>query len=400
MAIRILILTSEYLPLIGGIGTYARELASAAVELGAEVTVVAPDYGHSPDDRASPFKVIRFKGGRHQARDMFSKIRLVRSLLLNNKYDILHAVDWPFFIPLKLAQRYHNARCLITLHGTEINELANSYKRPIVNWLRLFDGWAKVVTNSEFTRRLLLQRFDVRSPANVVAEPLGVSSFWSGPARPRDETRSELGIAKDGFVLVTVGRLTERKGQLTVIEALRLLAPDIASRCCYLVVGPAYDTDFTERIRKASARNGFDVRILGETPDELVRDIYAASDVFCLVGGPDRAGRVEGFGLVLLEAAAQGLPAIASTTGGMPEVIRDGVSGVLVPIVNPIRTSEAISSLCLKPLWRSALGVAARGLSRELTWHRCAAATYGLPDSAKSSGRAIAIENVEKVTAV
>jgi glycosyltransferase involved in cell wall biosynthesis len=311
-----LILTSEFLPLMGGIGTYAREMAAAASELGADVTVVAPDYGQPADDRLSPFKIIRFSGGRHRAQDMVAKIRLVRSLLLDHQYDIIHAVDWPFFIPLKLARR-NKAKCFITLHGTEINELADSYKRPIVKFLKLFDGWASVTTNSEFTRQLLLNRFSVRTPKNVVAEHLGVSSFWGAVARSREHTRTELGIRQDTVVLVTVGRLTERKGQLTVIEALRLLPPDAASRCCYLVIGPAYDTGFTRRIGEAKASSGLDVRVLGEVSDEFIRDVYAASDIFCLVGGSDQSGRVEGFGLVLLEAGAQGLPAIASITGGV-----------------------------------------------------------------------------------
>jgi glycosyltransferase involved in cell wall biosynthesis len=379
MATRILILTSEYLPVVGGIGTYARELAGAATDLGAEVTVVAPDYGQKADDRLSRFRIVRFAGGRHRARDLLAKIRLVRRLLSNQKYEIIHAVDWPFFIPLRLASPSHGAKCVITLHGTEINELANSYKRSIVNLLKLFDGWAKIVTNSEFTRRLLFERFHVRLPENVVAEPLGVSSFWGEAARARELTRDELGIPKDAMVLLTVGRLTERKGQLIVIEALRLLPQDIAGRCCYLVIGPAYDTSFTDRIREAKARSGLDVRLLGEGSDELVRDVYAASDIFCLVGGPDRSGRVEGFGLVLLEAGAQGLPAIASATGGVPEVVRDGISGVLVPAIDPVKTSEAISALCLNPDWQQQLGTAARKLARELTWGRCAAATYGLP---------------------
>ena len=379
MAVRILMLTSEYLPIVGGIGTYARELAIAATDLGAEVTVVAPDYGKSSDDHSSPFKIVRFRGGRHRARDMLSKIWLVRKLLLNHQFDIVHAVDWPFYIPLRLAAHSSSARYLITLHGTEINELAGSYKRSVVKFLKLFDGWARVMTNSKFTRQLLFTRFDVRSPENVIAEPLGVSPFWAEKARSRELIRAELGIPHNAIVLVTVGRLTERKGQLTVIDALRLLASDIASRCCYLVIGPTYDTDFTRKIREAKADSGLDVRILGEMRDEQVRDVYAASDIFCLVGGPDRSGRVEGFGLVLLEAGAQGLPSIASATGGVPEVVRDGASGILVPAVDSVKTSEAILMLAIKPQRQQELGTGARMLAHELSWRRCAAATYGLP---------------------
>jgi glycosyltransferase involved in cell wall biosynthesis len=388
MVARILILTSEYLPLRGGIGTYAREMAAAAAGLGAEVTLVAPDYGVDADDRASPFPVVRFRGGRHRARDLPAKILLVRALLLSGcRYDVVHAADWPFFIPLRLAPRRLAGQPVITLHGTEINELAGSYKRLAVGALGLFDGWAKVVTNSEFTRRLLLGRLAVGGRASVVAEPLGASPFWAESARPRELTRAELGIPDDRFVLLTVGRLTERKGQLTVVDALRRLPPQLSAQCCYLVVGPAYDAGFTRRIRDAA--EGLDVRILGELPDETVRDLYAASDVFCLVGGPDSSGRVEGFGLVLLEAAAQGLPALASVTGGVPEVVRDGVSGVLVPPSDSATTSVMIEALARMPEWRKQLGSGAFARARDLSWRRCAAASYDLgagEDDLESAG--------------
>ena len=61
----ILLLTSEFTPAKGGIGTYAREIASAATSLGANVTVIAPDYAQPAaiDDRSLPFEVRRFRGG-------------------------------------------------------------------------------------------------------------------------------------------------------------------------------------------------------------------------------------------------------------------------------------------------------------------------------------------------
>ena len=67
--LNILLLTSEFAPAMGGIGTYAREIAAAASRLGAKVTVVAPDYARqTDDDRALPFEVVRFRGGLHSLR--------------------------------------------------------------------------------------------------------------------------------------------------------------------------------------------------------------------------------------------------------------------------------------------------------------------------------------------
>ena len=65
--LNILLLTSEFAPATGGIGTYACEIAAAASRLGAKITVVAPDYARQTgdDDRSLPFEVIRFRGGLH-----------------------------------------------------------------------------------------------------------------------------------------------------------------------------------------------------------------------------------------------------------------------------------------------------------------------------------------------
>src|SRR5262245_10395835 len=113
----ILMLTSEFLPATGGIGTYAREMAAAASALGARVTVMAPDYAQPADsgDRSYSFRMQRFPGGLHSMRDLPSKIRLAHNAVGAGDYDILHAADWPFFIPVALSRRRTAARVILTL---------------------------------------------------------------------------------------------------------------------------------------------------------------------------------------------------------------------------------------------------------------------------------------------
>jgi len=178
----ILLLTSEFAPAAGGIGTYAREIAAAAVRLGADVTVAAPDYadaGVARADRAAPFRTRRFRGGLHSMRDMPNKVRLAQAMVGADQHDVVHAVDWPFFLPVALARRRTAARLLLTVHGTEINEMQTTAKRLAVRLSGAFGPRAEVVANSSFTRELFLSRFDV--PAERVrAVPLGVSEFWFG----------------------------------------------------------------------------------------------------------------------------------------------------------------------------------------------------------------------------
>jgi phosphatidylinositol alpha-1,6-mannosyltransferase len=103
--LNILLLTSEFAPAMGGIGTYACEIAAAASRLGAKVTVVAPDYARQThDDRSLPFEVVRFRGGLHSMRGLPRKIMLARRGVRCDRYDVVHAADWPFFIPLALSR--------------------------------------------------------------------------------------------------------------------------------------------------------------------------------------------------------------------------------------------------------------------------------------------------------
>ena len=175
----ILLLTSEFAPAMGGIGTYACEIASAATRLGARVTVVAPDYAQqtADDDEALPFKVVRFRGGLHSMRDMPAKIMLARRGVRGGDYDVVHAADWPFFIPVALSRWRTPARVLMTVHGTEINETQTPLKRAAIRGAGVFGPRTEIVANSRFTETLFRERFAVDA-SKISAINLGVSDFW------------------------------------------------------------------------------------------------------------------------------------------------------------------------------------------------------------------------------
>jgi glycosyltransferase involved in cell wall biosynthesis len=375
----ILLLTSEFAPAAGGIATYAREIAAAAVRLGADVTVVAPDYCDprlARDDRALPFRTRRFAGGPHAMRDQPAKIRLARDLIATGSHDVVHAADWPFVLPVALARKRTRARLLMTVHGTEINEMQARSKRLAVRLTGAFGPRTEVVANSSFTRELFLARFAVPA-GRVRAIPLGVSEFWFGPRADRAEVRRKLGLHGDALVMVTAARLTRRKGHLTTLAALTALPERLRRRLAWLVIGPDGEPDYVAELRAAVGAAEGDVRLLGRLPDEDIRDIYGAADFFCLAGVPDASGRVEGFGLVYLEAAACGLPAVASAVGGVAEAVAAGRSGLLVePTVGAI--SAAIMRLTDDAAERRSLGRGALAHAGALGWERCAAATYGL----------------------
>jgi phosphatidylinositol alpha-1,6-mannosyltransferase len=381
--VKVLMLTSEFAPATGGIGTYAREIASAACALGAEVTVVAPDYGQDTTtlDRSLRFELRRFRGGLHSMRDLPSKIRLARRLVGAERYDIVHAADWPFFIPVALSRRLAPARMLLTVHGTEINETQTPLKRLAIRATGVFGPRTEIAANSRFTRELFRQRFAV-DENRIHAVWLGVSDFWFGPRQGRAATRLAHGIAADRIVIVTVARITRRKGHSVTLAALSAIPKELRRRLTWLVIGPDGEGEYVRQLRGLVASADCDIRFLGTMPDRDIRDIYGAADFFCLTGVPDTSGRVEGFGLVYLEAAACGLPSVATAIGGVPEAVLADETGLLVPpSVDEI--ARAITELAEDADTRSVLAAGASAHARALSWERCAAETYGLPRSGR-----------------
>jgi phosphatidylinositol alpha-1,6-mannosyltransferase len=133
------------------------------------------------------------------------------------------------------------------------------------------------------------------------------------------------------IVILTVGRLHPRKGQLLTLQALQMLAPDVRTRIEYWVVGGQSKGNYEAHLRAAAAEKpDLTVRFFGNMPDEELSTIYDRSDIFAMTSvNLDRS--VEGFGLVYLEAAAHGLPVVAHDVGGVAEAVMDGVTGLLVP---------------------------------------------------------------------
>lgn len=378
-------LTSEFAPVRGGIGTYAREIAAAASDLGADVTVAAPDYGNdnADEDRLLPFEVRRFAGGLHSMRDLPAKIRLARRFIGSSHHDVVHAADWPFFIPLALSRHLTTARTLMSVHGTEINETQTALKRLAIRCTGVFGPRSEVAANSHYTADLFRERFAVEGE-RIHAIPLGVSDFWFGERKDRTATRAAHAIAPDRFVIVTVARITRRKGHPAVLAALSMLPEALLDRITWLVIGPDGEADHVDELKQLAASSGCDVRFLGQMADEAIRDIYGAADLFCLSGVHDPSGRVEGFGLVYLEAGATGLPSVATAIGGVPDAVIHGSSGLLVtPAIADI--ARAIATLAERAELRSTLAAGAIAHARALSWRRCAAETYGLPQPAASA---------------
>lgn len=173
----------------------------------------------------------------------------------------------------------------------------------------------------------------------------------------REEARSQLGISHSAFLLGTIGMLEERKGFLYLAEALTR-AHHSGIDIQLLSVGPQ-TTEYTKKVQQFITQHSMEERIklLGQRDD--IPLILKALDCVCL------PSLREVMPISLLEAMATGLPAIATTVGGVPECIRDCLDGLLVPPRNVNALTKAITELAHDPRQAATMGQSAKQSMQE-----------------------------------
>ena len=167
----------------------------------------------------------------------------------------------------------------------------------------------------------------------------------------------------DGELIVCLGRLVPRKGQDKLVEALALLSSEFP-RAELTLIGSGR----LARARRARARRlgvADRVRLTGALPDEQVREWLRAADVFASPCRSRWAGlEVEGYGIVFAEAALMGLPVVAGRSGGAPEAVADGESGLVVDGASAAQVAQALAHLLrLSPAQRREMGQCGRALA-------------------------------------
>lgn len=362
-ASQIIIITHEFSPRRGGIATYTEEIARAAVQAGHEVEVWAQALPPKIEEGNWPFQMRRLPlRGTHGIR---CQLRMAGEFI-RHRQTLRHATVYlpepgPIFTLMWL-QLFGNIcppQLVLTFHGSEILKF---YRNPLWRLLarKLFRRASRLSTLTSYTRELFCQRFSFHQEQVQIAPGAPRSNF-----APKDPAEKASRTGKT--IVLTVGRLHPRKGQMITLRALQALPETQRTQIEYWLVGTEAKHDYDTKLHQQAAQSDLSVRFLGNIPDEQLGTIYDQADIFALTSVEHRKS-IEGFGLVYLEAALHGLPVIAHDIGGVSEALADGKTGLLVSPDHPEELTAAFSRLLADPDLRHQFGNAGRVWAQRHQW--------------------------------
>ena len=384
---RVLYLTDS-LSDLDGVGRYAMRLVSALQESDAGLDVeFLLARKHRPTSDAVP---ADWRVGVALPPDYFfymSPTRfwasffsaLPKVVAAARRADLVHAIkDFPHSWLALCAARIAGKPCVATAHGTYTIQplLDPRHRRRAMRTYARFDAMISV---SEYTRRRLLEVLDGRPPGpervTVIPNSVNAAHYLE---------RREVGVKPWHGLRFTlgIGELKERKGHHLAVGAWSRIARDHPDLHHFIVgrrMGDAYEAAMERMAQEAGA--GDRLHFLGNISEDEKIDLLQRAEIFLHTPVTAEDGGFEGFGIVYLEAAASGTPAIGSLDCGAEDAIVDGVTGRLVKQEVP-----AIES-CLRELLgdadlRARMGAAGRAHAGASVWAKNARAVRAIYDAA------------------
>lgn len=376
---RVLLVSQDFPPDVGGIQTYSLELAKRLVRWCDALEVVAPAVpGCDGADGALDFPVRRVRSSTNAL--MVRGMPALWTRARAGQFDVALHAQWTTAPGSLLARRRGwPRRVFVAAHGREL------LLRPVASLppaQRAYDAtrrWVMRGADGIFA----VSRYTAGLARTLGVDPARVHVVENGvdAARfdlPDAEARAQAFVARHGLhgrpCFVTVARLQPHKGIDTGIAALPALRQRVPG-ATYVIVGSGPDEDRLRALAKQLQVTDA-VRMLGRVDDDEVVDALLACDAFALLSReaiPD----VEGFGLVLLEAGACGRPVIGARSGGIPDAVDEGRSGLLVEPDDVEATADALARVLGDPELAQRLGEGGRHRATEvLSWERAARKIY------------------------
>lgn len=356
----ILLITSELPPQPGGIGNHAHQLAKYLCQY-YHVQVLADLRSEQGDeemrfDERQAFEVIRVK---RFAFILWTYLkRILTGFQLSKKADlILVSGKFPLWVG-GILSIMSSVPIVGIIHGTEV-QLNNYFAKRLTSWS--LTRFRHVIGVSKFTLKLV-SHLKLKQSSVI---PNGFDLSESLKLNTSMEKLSSSSSEKKSLELITVGNLTQRKGQHNVIKALPMLKenyPDVMYHC----VGIPTDIEKLKAIAK-SLQVEPHVQFHGRVSEDRKFKLLRQANIFMMLSEQTSTGDVEGFGIAILEANALNLPAIGSKGCGIEDAVQDYYSGVLVDPHKPTEIVNAIKEISKK---QNLYAKQAKEWSTHFTWDK------------------------------
>src|SRR5918994_392627 len=374
-----LLLTYDFPPIGGGISRWMAELAKRYPP--GSLIVSTGQHPDAPDvDATFPNRVDRLPLAARRLRSLQGLLYWSRRAAVLTRQGGIEFI-WcgnmkPASYPAKCTMERLGTPFGVLLHGGDLLILQHQVHQSLLKRRTaraLLASAAVLVANSRWTRDCcltLLGELEIEpGERQVQVVPLGADHVFFRPGVDAAAARERYGLG-EGRWLLSVARLARHKGIDTALRALSLLGgryPDLR----YAVVGSGEELLSLE----AEARQlgvADRVRFLTDVPDRDLPAIYNCAEVYLGVSRLMEQ-RVEGFGISIAEASACGVPVVAGRSGGIPEAVRDGETGLLVDAEHAEGVSHALRLLLDDPALRARLGGAGRrAVETYYNWDRVA----------------------------
>lgn len=340
---RTLLVTNDFPPRKGGIQTY---LEGFARELDPDSLVVycssPPDGGADEYDAAQPWTTIRYPG---TVMLPIPSVRREMQRIIREKSieAVWFGASTPLGLMANAAKAAGAGKVISTTHGHEVGWARVPAGRLALR--KIFHDADVVTYLTKATLRRLRPLIGntriMRLPGGISPEDFAFSASW------RKRLRERYGIGDDPTV-VCISRLVERKGQDTLIRVWpRVLAACPQAKLVIVGKGP-YHGDLRKMAQESPAAAS--IVFTGEAPFEELAAHYSLGDVFAMPCRTRAAGMdLEGLGIVYLEAYAAGLPVVAGDSGGAPEAVLNGKTGVVCSGHRPEAVASALAYMLGNP---------------------------------------------------
>jgi glycosyltransferase involved in cell wall biosynthesis len=319
---KILIIASEFPPDVGGIGNHAYNLAKYLALEGFTVSVVADLLAVN---RSITKKIISelpfqfYPVYRNKLLPVTYLQRVIRCTRLSKKNDII-ICSGKFYLWLIeiLKPIFSGKKFIAVVHGSELNLPGTIMKQLTTHALKKFNA---IIAVSTFTKSLL--PLNLQKSFRIIVIPNGINNDEF-----TDEVSNNIAAKTKTLHIITVGSVTERKGQENVIRALPSMLNYFPELHYHIVGKPLIKSQLIQLINKLGMQHH--VTFHGTVNTGELIHLLKTADVKILLSNNTDSGDVEGFGISILEANAVGKPAIGSSNTGIADAISDGNTGKLV----------------------------------------------------------------------